>query len=102
MGVTITLPLFGTPGRELDEGKPVRSQDLRTLADALAERLRQSADTLDKLTADGWKNQVAMFDLIVSHPKVETQAKAEARLRAAGVDPDLFLIVEDVDEDDVD
>ena len=102
MGVTVCLPLFGHPGRELEEGAAIRGKELRLLADALGERLRQCADRLDKLAADGWGNQVAMFDLILTHGRVATREEAEGRLRALGIDPELMLIVEDVDEDDVD
>jgi hypothetical protein len=102
MGVTVCMPLFGNPGRELEEGTAIQGKELRQLADALAERLRQEADALDKLAADGWANKVAMFDLILTHRQVATREQAEARLRAVGIDPEQMLIVEDVAEDDVD
>ena len=79
MGVTVCLPLFGNPGHELEEGGRAKSQDLRTLADALRDRLLQAAETLDKLTADGWTAQVAMFDLILSHPRVHSKEQTEQR-----------------------
>ncbi len=41
MGVTVCLPLFGNPGHELEEGAKATSQELRTLADALRDRLVQ-------------------------------------------------------------
>jgi len=102
MGVTVCMPLFGNPGRELDEGVKLAGKELRTLADALAERLRQAADAVDKLTADGWGNQVAMFDLILTHGRVATREQAEQRLRALGIDPEQMLIVEDVEDEDLD
>jgi len=100
MSVTICMPLFGSPDRELERG--ARSKDLRTLADSLRERLLQAADDLDKLTAGGWSAQVAMFDLLLSHPHVDTREKAETRLRALGIDPEQLLIIDDVDEENVD
>ncbi len=99
MGVTVCLPLFGNPGHELEEGARATSQDLRTLGDALRDRLQQAADALDKLTADGWSAQVAMFDLILSHLQITTKEQAEERLRAAGVDPAQLLIIEDVEDE---
>ena len=99
MGVTICLPLFGNPGRELEEGAGATGRDLRRLGDALRDRLQQAADTLDKLSADGWSAEVAMFDLILSHPHIATKDQAEERLRAAGVEPAQLLIIEDVEED---
>jgi hypothetical protein len=100
MGVTVCLPLFGNPGHELEEGATAKSQELRTLADALRERLVLAADTLDKLTADGWAAEVAMFDLILSHPRVATKEQAEQRIRSLGTDPEPFLIIEDVEEEE--
>ncbi len=99
MGVTVCLPLFGNPGHELEEGGPAKGQDLRDLADALRDRLLQGAETLDKLTADGWTAQVAMFDLIVSHPQISTKEETERRLRSLEIDPEPFLIIEDVEDE---
>jgi hypothetical protein len=100
MGVTVCLPLFGNPGHELEEGAAAKSQDLRTLGDALRDRLVQTADALDRLTADGWSGYYAMYDIILSHPQVHTREQAEERLRAAGIDPAQLLIVEDVEEEE--
>src|SRR5258707_589479 len=100
MGVTVCMPLFGNPGHELEEGAAVKSADLRTLADGLAERLRQAADALDRLAAGGWTTQVAMFDLLLIHPQVESRQQAEQRLRAAGLDPEQMMILEDVEEEE--
>jgi hypothetical protein len=99
MGVTVCLPLFGNPGHELEEGAAAKGKDLRDLADALRDRLVQAAATLDKLTADGWAAQVAMFDLIVSHPQISTKEDVEQRLRSLEIDPEPFLIIEDVEEE---
>jgi len=99
MGVTVCLPLFGNPGHELEEGAPAKGKDLRNLADGLRDRLMQTADTLDKLTADGWNTQVAMFDLIVSHPHMSTKDGIEQRLRSLEINPEPFLIIEDVEDE---
>ncbi len=102
MGVVVCLPLFGPPSRELEEGAAVGSKRLRDLGAELNERLARAADTLDRLTADGWTAHVAMYDLIVSRPGVETQDAAVQRLRAIGVAPEELLIIEEVgDEEDV-
>ncbi len=100
MGVTVCLPLFGNPGHELEEGAKAASLELRTLADALRDRLLQAADALDRLTADGWTARVAMFDLILAHPQVATKERAEQRLRSLGLDPEQYLIIEDVEEEE--
>jgi len=102
MGITVCLPLFGNPGHELEmeEGDPAKSKDLRKLGDALRDRLVKAADELDKLHADGWSAHVAMYDLILTHPQVDTREKAEEHLRAIGIDPAQLLIVEDVDDEE--
>ena len=86
----------------MDEGTHAKSAELRTLADALRDRLLQAAENLDRLTADGWSGQIAMFDLILSHPQVASKAQAEERLRSTGLDPTQLLIIEDVDEEEAD
>ncbi len=101
MGVTVCLPLFGNPGHELEveENDPPRSSDLRKLGDELRERLVQAADALDKLQLGGWSASVAMYDLLLTHPQVDSREKAEALLQASGLDPAKLLIVEDVEEE---
>jgi hypothetical protein len=102
MGVVICLPLFGPPGRELEEGQVVGSKRLRDLGAELNERLGRAADTLDRLTADGWTASVAMYDLILTRRGVETPDAAAARLRSLGIAPEDLLIIEEVgDEEDV-
>ena len=100
MGVTVSLPLFGNPGRELEEGEPIQGRQLRKLAADLHERLLQAADLLDTLALDGWITKVALFDVLLQHPQVQTQEQAAARLRALGANLETFLIVEDPEEED--
>jgi hypothetical protein len=100
MGVVICLPLFGPPGREMEEGEAVEGRRLRELGSQLHERLERAADTLDRLTANGWTARVAMYDLILSQPGVDTQEEAGRRLRAIGVAPEELLIIEEVDDAD--
>lgn len=100
MDVTISMPLFGNPGHELEEGTKIKGADLRTLSEDLGERLRQAADALDKLSAGGWTAQVAMFDLLLFHPAVHTREQAEQLLRAVGVDPEQMMIVEDIEDEE--
>ena len=100
MGVTICLPLFGNPGRELEEGAPVKGKRLRDLAAELSERLQKAADTLDRLTEAGWTSQVAMFDVLLHQKGIETKAEATRRLQALGVNPDDLMIIEDVEDEE--
>ncbi|HEY7426675.1 MAG TPA: hypothetical protein VH682_20735 [Gemmataceae bacterium] len=100
MGVTICLPLFGPPGRELEEGSDVKGVQLRQLATELQERLNKAADTLEKLHAAGWSTRVAMYDVILTRPGVETQDEAVRRLGELGLAPDEFIIIEDVEDED--
>jgi hypothetical protein len=100
MGVTVCLPLFGAAGQEMEQGQLVRGQHLRELAVSLTERLQAAATLLDRLIAAGWSAQVALCDVILSTQDVHTRAEAETRLREQGVNPELFVIFEDVEEDD--
>jgi hypothetical protein len=95
MSVTVCLPLFGSPDRELEPR--IAAADLRRLGEALHERLDRAADLLDLLLGDGWSAQVGTFDVILTHPKVDTAERAVARLRALGIDPEQLLIVEDIE-----
>ena len=99
MGVTVSMPLFGAPCHELEEA--VSSKQLRELADSLRDRILAAADILDRLSADGWKSQPAMFELLLSHPRVSTREQAEKKLRAIGVNPQQMMIVEDVEEEEI-
>lgn len=100
MGVTICLPLFGPPGRELEEGLDIKGVQLRQLAAALQERLGKAADILEKLHAAGWSARVAMYDVILTRKGVETKEEAERRLRELNLAVDEFLIIEDVEEEE--
>jgi hypothetical protein len=103
MGVTVSLPLFGEPGRELEEGSVLKGRQLRELATGLHERLDKAAAALDTLAEAGWSARVAHFDAILHHPQIDSREEAERRLRELGVDPEALIIVEDVeDEDDED
>lgn len=100
MSVVICLPLFGAPDRELEEHSAPQGRDLRNLAAELNERLQRAADTLDRLTTSGWSARLALYDVLLSQPGVETRAEAERRLRALGVAPEDLFIVEEVEDED--
>jgi hypothetical protein len=100
MTVTVCLPLFGEPGRELEQGSPLSGRGLRELASGLGERLEKAATTLDVLATFGWTAHVALFDAVLYHPEIATREDAERRLRDAGVDPEALIIVEDVEEEE--
>jgi Mn-dependent DtxR family transcriptional regulator len=98
MGVVICLPLFGPPGRELEEGEAIQGPRLRRLAAELSDRLQRAADTLDRLAADGWGAKVAMYDVMLERAGVETPEEATRRLRELGVAPEELLIIEEVED----
>jgi hypothetical protein len=102
MGVTVCLPLFGAAGQELEEGQPIRGQQVRELATSLGERLLAAADLIDRLAAVGWPARVALCDVIFTCAAIATRAEAEARLRELGVDPEVMVIFEDVEEEELD
>jgi len=96
--VYVTLPLFASPGQELSEG-PVGGGKLRALADDLRDRLRTAADVVDRLTAAGWSASAAAHDVLFQPAGVGTREEARERLLVAGLDPEDFMIVEEVDEE---
>jgi len=96
VSVTVCLPLYGNPGRELEGA--VTPRDLRELGERLLERLRRAAEVLEALRADGWSAAVGEFDVMLTRPGVSTQEEAERLLRHAGVDPGEMLIFEEVEE----
>ena len=100
MSVTVCLPLFGPPGRELEEGLALKGPQLRKLATELQERLNRTADTLDRLAGGGWSARVAMYDAILTRPGVETKERAESLLGELGLAAEDFIIIEDVEEDE--
>src|SRR5438874_5204846 len=100
MSVNVCLPLFGAPSHELEAEGAVRGKHLRTLGDDLRERLQRAADTLDRLEAAGWAATVAMYEIALTHPGVETQEQAEQHLLATGLDPVEFMIVEEIEDSD--
>ncbi|MGH7171400.1 MAG: hypothetical protein ACRELG_14080 [Gemmataceae bacterium] len=99
MGVTVCLPLFGPPGRELEEASAVTGAQLRRLSVELQERLGKAADILDKLHADGWNTRVAIYDVILTRLGVETKDEAMQRLSELGLAAEDFLIIEDIEEE---
>jgi hypothetical protein len=92
--------LTANAGHELEEGAPLRGDQLRTLADDLGERLRAAADALDKLRSAGWSATVAMYDAFLVHDEVRTKEEAERQLQALGIDPSELMIIEDEEEDE--
>jgi hypothetical protein len=100
MGVTVCLPLFGPPGRELEEGSDIKGVQLRQLAAQLQERLNKAAESLEKLHTAGWSARVAMYDVILSRLGVQTKEEAERRLVELGLAVEDFIIIEDVEEEE--
>ena len=75
MAVMITLPLFGKPGFELGEGVEVTGEQVRQLGRELAERLDSIGGLIDKLTGAGWDAQTGLYDVMLSHPFLRTEAE---------------------------
>jgi hypothetical protein len=102
MSVTIMVSLFGKPGQELDEGAPVTAEELRGLGRRLHERLDEAASIVEKLCGAGWESQMSLYDIILSHPYLNTTAEVEAKLEELGIDPQQVFIEEWEDEEDFD
>jgi hypothetical protein len=100
MAVTINLHLFGKPAHELDaEGETVEPAQVRQLADALHARLHAVADILEKLTGAGWEASMALYDVILWHPYIHSEADARGRIEDLGLNPDELDIWEDEEEE---
>jgi hypothetical protein len=100
MAVSLMLFLYGKPGQELDEGAEVTAEQLRALGQSLQARLDEAADLVEKLTGAGWEVQMGLYDLMFSHPYIDTAAQAEERLEALGIDPEKVFIDEWEEEED--
>jgi hypothetical protein len=101
MSVSLYLFLYGKPGEELNaEGDSIEAAQIRELRAYLSERLDTAANAIEKLTAAGWEASMTLYDVILHHPYVNTEAEARSRLDDLGLDPDLFLIIEDEEEED--
>lgn len=100
MAVVVSLPLFGSPDRELEEKSKVTGTDLRNLGKDLNERLLKAADMLDRLRAAGWSAQAASYDLMLNHPAVQSKEEAVQRLQGLNMDVEQFLIIDEIDEEE--
>jgi len=94
MSVSLYLFLFGKPGEELNaEGDSIEASQIRELRAHLAERLEAAATAVEKLSGAGWEATMSLYDVILSHPYINTEARG--RLEDLGLDPDFFLIMDD-------
>jgi hypothetical protein len=100
MSVLANLWLFGKPGHELNEGGDVTGPEIRALAQCLSERLQRAAEIVEKMTGAGWDAQMGLYDVMLSHPYVRTEAEARTRLDDLGIDPDEVCLMELEDEED--
>src|SRR5260370_9151596 len=91
MPISIMMHLFSKPAIELGkEGEPIDAADIRMLAEELHNRLRAAADAMDCLTGKGWDAQMALYDVILSHPYIDSEADARDRIADLGLNPDAF------------
>jgi hypothetical protein len=102
MSVTLHLFLYGKRGGALDEGAVVTGQQLRDLGDALQAHLKTVGDAIDKLAADGWRAEVTLYEVALSHPEVASEGQARRRLEALGVGAGPFSFEEWEDEGEED
>jgi len=101
MSVTISIHLFGKPAAELDgEGETIEAAKIRQLGEQLHLRLGAIADALDKLTGAGWEASLGLYDVLLSHPYIESEADARGRIEDLGLDPDHFDFLEWEDEEE--
>lgn len=99
MGVTIMIGLFGKPGQELDEGGAVTADQLRALGKCLHQRLEAAAEIVEKLNNTGWDSTMSLYDVMLSHPYLRTEAEVLDKLHDLGIDPERVCIMEDEEEE---
>lgn len=101
MPISILLHLFSKPAIELGkEGEPIEPSDVRNLADEMHARLRGAADAIETLTGKGWNADMALYDVILSHPYISSEDDARGRIEDLGLDPDAFCYLECEDEEE--
>jgi hypothetical protein len=100
MVVNISLPLFGTPGQELGEGSAAKGQQLLALSLELQSRLEKAAHLLDQLERSGWSARVAVHDILLAHAQVRTEEEAKRQIQELGLDPEQFVIMEELADDE--
>ncbi|MCI0465135.1 MAG: hypothetical protein L0Z62_50075 [Gemmataceae bacterium] len=100
MSVLVSLWMFGKPGMELREGEDITADEIRALQQELFERLGRAAEIVEQMTAAGWDAQMSLYDVMLSHPYVRTEADARTRLDDLGIDPEEVHIDEFEDEED--
>jgi len=101
MPVTISIYLFGKPAQELDnEGEAIEAAPIRQLGEQLHLRLNTIADALDKLTGAGWEASMGLYDVLLSHPYIDSEADARGRIEDLELDPDNFDFLEWEDEEE--
>lgn len=93
----ISIHLFGKPEWEL--GDACTPKDLQSKGDELKARLYEIADAVQKLTANGWDCQMALYDLLLYKSVPKTVAEKE--LKKLGINQELCqLMDEESDEED--
>jgi ferredoxin-NADP reductase len=97
MSVSLMLHLFGKPEWELNEVTP---EQLRALGKNLHARLERAADIVEKLGNAGWEIEMALYDVCMSHPYLDTKAAVEEKLQDLGIDPEEVHIEELPEEDE--
>jgi hypothetical protein len=101
MMAQIMIFLFGKPGQELEEGGEVTSAQLRELGKILHARLEEAAEIVSKLESAGWAAQMTLYDVLLTHPYLNTRMAVEEQLDNLGIDPESVTIDEwDDDEGD--
>lgn len=93
----ISIHLFGKPEWEL--GDACAPKDIQSKGNELKTRLYEIADAVQKLTANGWDCQMALYDLILY--KSIPRAIALKELKKMGISQELCqLMDEEPDEED--
>jgi hypothetical protein len=93
MKVDIAIYLFMEAAFEMQE-VDISRKGIREYATQMARFLRRIADLAGVLQRDGWSLKVVRNNLVGTHPEVNTEEDATARLLALGILDDVTDIGE--------
>ena len=100
MGVVIGLPLFGPPGRELEDGETIDGPRLRQAGRGASPTAGAGSRHPGSACGRRLDARLGQYDAILDHPEVETPDEAARRLQTLGIAPEDLLIFEEAEDEE--
>lgn len=85
----ISIHLFGKPAWEINS-KEIDGPALRGVGDGIKAVMDTAADTVDKLSADGWDINMGLYEINCTKNDLP-QAEAKIYLEGLGISPDDYI-----------